>query len=1133
MSDYRLKGATTTTRALPRLMAALGALSLIVLTLIAGLAPTASASAIDQVMCGVNDIGLNTEHQPSKNVFTLDANDYSKISLQDAYGSDLKWTTYNGTRLPHKLDAIYTSDDPKIQEITKNQAMITASDDVHSGIPCLTRSTTTLLANTILSGATLISNTTSVFVQAAVDPSFICQDPKNTAGKTCINLLAIIAGTGDTGDDGGIIGRLYSGLYLGLVAITFACVGIWAAWTGLAKRKLMSALSGIGIAFLIFAAGVIFIANPLLIAEAPMRIGTSLGGCVIMSFNGDNCLNTTTSDPNTEPTGNTECYVDTTKETSITESLALVAKQTSCDIWKAFILEPWTVGQFGVSYSELNTANSPLLNKKASPDGKLDYWKDIKVSLYSRDGSMTSKCSDGNTKYQYSNIAIYQLDLMSDYHACGKQYHQSKLIENGNSGEVYADWAYLADVMSAQNATSNENDPGQSQYYKTWIGSNPWDRIDIAILSLTTTLLGSAVLITTAALAIMYLFIGVLLTTFAPLFFLVGIIPGRGKAIFLGWVEQIVSSILKYFAAVLWMLVTLALYGAVLGQFNNLGGTLIFVIIVTMTMWMYRGEFLKMMGRANYGGTQFSNKIGEYLVAKGARAGEVATNVGQAAAIGFINPPLKDANLTTKQKLDLRTSNAKRIMSRAIQTEMLRSGTVPTSGANSPTDPTPHYDHRMGAISMATQSMSAQANKLDHIGAQAHNKALDQLDAARTQVASGLTVKYGFTPDQVERLSKTNLNQAMNHAKQVHDAALATYRSTMEPLNGVLTARGEAHQAIDELVTTAAANPTIAANSPSFNGYKGDLASDLTNWQAYTNAKAKMARTRPEMPEHKQLQNTMDANKTGYQRMTAWKRDQKTQYDQNMINTWNNDHKDQLASNANSLVALQTQAKRDYATANAAYKRDTAIINQAMTLQKIDRTIAQETANNADLDPLGQTGYRLPKNADLPQALTATRAHADGNAVQQSVALATALGDGDTTSVLTAIKQHGEIVRPSDDKHAVKMTYTDFKPEDLKPTLPLSHGARRAQASSGADLAATAKKLGIRTRTLARLNTQGYTAADVRHNMKAALNAYQHVSKDEAINKWFSNGQATVTAAKPWESGTMKPESGTDSERTL
>ena len=273
----------------------------------------ADAGFLDDWLCSwTSGVGLNTQ----ANNFTSDILEgkdngqaTAKMSIMDLYASSMKWTTYNGTPNPSKITPgkgnIFGLD-ADLYDSSQNDSIVKNSEASHSGVKCLGSLWHTTWASIIMSIANINTRISSFFVAKAVDPDFICQDVKNTAGVSCINLLAIIGGNGNAGSDGGIIGRLYSGLYQGLVVLFWLGVAVWVAWTGLAKRKLTAALGGLFTAFIIFAIGVIALNNPLLVAQAPMRIGTTLGGCVIEGINGVNCMSSDSSDPNGAPSTGTE-----------------------------------------------------------------------------------------------------------------------------------------------------------------------------------------------------------------------------------------------------------------------------------------------------------------------------------------------------------------------------------------------------------------------------------------------------------------------------------------------------------------------------------------------------------------------------------------------------------------------------------------------------------------------------------------------------------------------------------------------------------------------------------------------------------------------------------------------------------
>ena len=609
------------------------------------------------VICGY-DLGLNTSWQPRAPFGKPDPNEdsgYNKLTMQDVYGGKLGWTTFNGTREPSNIKKRDGNDPHRnilsVGGTANNNGVInrmdtdifSGADDVHD-FSCPVRGVVTMFAGTILGIGDMVSDFTSLFVSSAVDPNFICDDPANPEG-VCINLLAVIAGKGNTGSDGGIIGRLFDGMYTGLIVMVFAAVGVWAAWTGLIKRKLTSALSGIAWGVAIFGVGVFFMSQPLLLAKLPMQIGTSLGGCVVMGMNGKNCMSSSDGSPNKD-SSNTECYVDTNGTMPLTRAMALNAKMASCKVWKAFVWEPWVAGQFGVSYNELFTGGGggdagPLFQNSKTKDN-LEYWKNIKVGLYTPDKTMSQMCvatRDGSDQgYSYSNVALYQANLQAEpaIHACGTPYHQATNIKTDE--QTYGDWVWIIDAMTQARSTKDQSGADNlSIMWASWTGNNYLGRIQVAFIAMFSALMGAAVLITTAVLAMVYLFMSVLLTAFAPLFFLMGVMPGQGKKLFLGWVEKVVSNTLKYFGCILWMMVTLELYAAVLGNINsNIGMTFIFTIIVTLAMWLYRGEFLKMIGKANFGGTQFSNSMGDWVKKKGKSAADTALATGAGYVGGLV-----------------------------------------------------------------------------------------------------------------------------------------------------------------------------------------------------------------------------------------------------------------------------------------------------------------------------------------------------------------------------------------------------------------------------------------------------------------------------------------------------------------
>lgn len=608
---------------------------------------TSNDNFFNNLFCG-SDLGWNTRYLWFQ-LPTFDDGLYtSKWTIKDLYANSLQWTVYNGTKSPKSLE----SDDIfPVGHVPRSDAirtyMVSAANEVHTAGKCLGNGITSMVASMVLWVANMVSNVSSFFVTQAVNPKIIC--PTASGGSGCINLLKVLAGDGIAGGSTGIIGHLYSGLYLGLLTLAFACVGVWMLWTGIVKYKTRTALNGF-----LWALGIMFIGcmiggNPMLVAQAPMKLGTGLGGCVIMAMNGVNCLDSNSTSNGGESGKRSECYVDSSSNIDWSQSMALYAKMTTCDIWRAFVLQPWSLGQFGRSYDELyfdgtdvaSNDNTNILTLLPD-DVKSDIQKEMsnaRVSLSSTgtddDGinPMTNCKNSQLSDKSYRNLALYQLDLMSSLHDCtGYQVDydsdsglhtwtplaasdRSNIAKHSSAKLrddpfTYADWLYMIELMSANRATAGSGNDDNSAVWYWWSGQNSGSRFQVAFSAVFCSICGAVILITTSVLAIMYLFSSVIMTVFAPLFLLFGIVPGQGKKIFLGYLEEVVGAILKYFACILYMMVVIEVYGSVLGTDMSLGSTVMFVTIFTIALWSYRRIFINLIGKANLGGQKLSEAAG-------------------------------------------------------------------------------------------------------------------------------------------------------------------------------------------------------------------------------------------------------------------------------------------------------------------------------------------------------------------------------------------------------------------------------------------------------------------------------------------------------------------------------------------
>lgn len=648
MASYVIgKGMVSRHTGLSHPKTAVAIIALVLATVMSALVPSAllttnaaHADWLGNLLCG-NDLGGWTAYQSQEDVFTSGSDSLmsegGKYSVMDLYQNVIAWTTWNGADVTGD-DSVFGGKD--VTETGNSAADIQKAADNEHNAACAMRWMVAIPSNLLLFVAGLITKFMSIFVTWAVNPKIICQDPVNPQG-TCVNLVGIIGGTG--GSNGGIIGTLYNGMYLSLAGMVMVIVALWMLWRGIIKGEIRKSWFGLLWAVVSFFLGIIVLSNPMMVAAAPMNASVMLGSCVIETMNGRNCLSSDDSasvSKNGDTSTNTLCLIDPSKSFGMSDHLALDARMATCKMWKAFVLEPWATGQFGMNFESLQSKEadtlkqSDLITQTSNPE-KLDYWSSISVSM--KGASTRSLCS--SNEYVYYNIALYQLDLMSDIHDCGgsstTQYHSNAKINSNQM--VYQDWKYLIDLETSAKNDTGDGATNVSHSFWEWNGDNIMTRLSLAISAVAAAIMASTIIIPSSISAIVYLFTGTLLTVFAPMFMLMGIHPTTGKKMFLGWLELELGAVLKYLFMILWVSVVVEIYGAILGATTNLAMSLIFIVAMTVTLKTYQKELLNIFGNVDLGGKKLSNALGDKFSGAMHKVDNLAKATAGGAAAGFIN----------------------------------------------------------------------------------------------------------------------------------------------------------------------------------------------------------------------------------------------------------------------------------------------------------------------------------------------------------------------------------------------------------------------------------------------------------------------------------------------------------------
>ena len=455
--------------------------------------------------------------------------------------------------------------------------------------------------------ATSVASVVKFTTTSFFDNKFICQDPENPSGN-CINLLKIVGGT--EGSDGGLLGVFSKGFFLPLSTIAFIITAIWMIWKGLIKREFRATLGGLAWAIFAFMLGIFVLTKPWMFARLPQTVNTSISACLLDAMNGHSCLDGFNNGSQQDLLVPSVCVSTSNSTEDYNDEMQLSLNGLTCTITKGFTIDSWAREQFGYSFNELYTENAPKGYENYPADKLQGSPNDYCVNMYSNDSP--------NELLKSSNPTF--TDVGPDSKVCNiaLAYMSNRTIGNfGTNAKMEHIIATAAKDERMWSAFSGEG--------RDLIGFfNLLGIIAAAVCFIPITLYGHAYSLTATVLVI-----------FAPLFVLFAIHPGKGKKIFLGWLESIVSACLKFMATGLLIMIMILIYSAIL---STLPSFLLFVVslILCFTFITYRKELVEMIGKTSMGGTAVSNKFAGGFEKGRQKIGHVGNSLAGGAMGGAI-----------------------------------------------------------------------------------------------------------------------------------------------------------------------------------------------------------------------------------------------------------------------------------------------------------------------------------------------------------------------------------------------------------------------------------------------------------------------------------------------------------------
>lgn len=592
-------------------------------------------------------------------------------------------------------------------------------------------------------------------ILAFFDSGLIC-DENNTKG--CVDLLGLTGGTTET-EGAGLIGKLGKGVFVPLVVMAFLFTAGWMAYEGLYKRQFRSSLGGLLWALFAFVLGLSTVYKPWLIARAPHEANAIVSGCLLNVLAGGSCI----SEGDTfDKTADQACtsYSDGTSSPNSKSQFAL--NTIACNITKGFTIDRWSVQQFGYTFDQLYTQNPP----EGYSVYKVDKPEDFCINMYS-ESSPNSIISAHLSSFKPSNN-VQVCNIAAAYMAA------TTLGDYGGPG------------MDRIVAVAAEDET-------MWQAMRGDNRDLIGISQILAILIIAISFIPIAVVGLAYSVLSSIMMIFAAVFLLFAIHPGRGKKIFLGWLETTLSYIMKYLAIGLLIIVMLALYQA---AFANTTGmmTLIVSLIFATAFLLYRKEVTNLIGDVSLGGVKMANKAGQLTDKLGKKTGQM----GAALAGGYIGGELaarsadsENPDETPEEKAQRHREARKQGRGKAFDMEMRRGRGFVANAARTQQQVRDINEKELRKAQEDERKAGFRDEVLGAMGTQTQelSSAMERsyIDNQRQKVLSNVSNAKMHATNNVIQSALDNVANSVETADTVDNMKAASIRSTVT-INEIMTA---------------------------------------------------------------------------------------------------------------------------------------------------------------------------------------------------------------------------------------------------------------------------------------------------------------------------------------------------------
>lgn len=373
-----------------------------------------------------------------------------------------------------------------------------------------------------------------------------------------------------------VVKALRDALFLEYMTPILMLGALWMAWVGLVKKRSTEAIQGVAWMVGASAAAIFFLNQPAALAKGINFVVTSVSERIV-----NTTLDSVSGVPGTNLCGS--------------GGDGKAWRTAQCQIWQTYMFAPWVAGTLG-----------PVANSDIKVEGE---W----------DGTSTAVKIPG--KNETTNIALVYLDSQTFNHD-----QTIRVVANitgaadtlGPDGDMIvkktAQWHAVYDAI-------NEGDAYAAR--SSFTGSDWTGRLGIAFINIIAMAVGAfPILFLAFSLVVMQLGF-VLLLLASPLFLTLGIHPGFGRRITLGWVEMLLSLSIKRIGTSVMLAILLAIFMAVQRATDAWLAKALLVAAVSVAVMVFRKQILDRVSKVSLGGD--GGVGGEALSQKGKRTAMIAS----------------------------------------------------------------------------------------------------------------------------------------------------------------------------------------------------------------------------------------------------------------------------------------------------------------------------------------------------------------------------------------------------------------------------------------------------------------------------------------------------------------------------